>query len=270
MSLPHGSFRLGLGTGMLLRRITKHVKDQNWFAVWIDFVIVVVGVFLGIQIGNWNEARLSNLQEAEYLEQLRNEIASNADMARMQSTFVDRLIEGGRNGLDFLEKGEPCQVECEDLIIDLFHASQIWGTEFFSEKYQETNRRGIPSHEPLRLTIQSIHSYLTGWDTVNSTPPAYRERIRGYIPVDALEALWRDCYDITDAPNELMTFGCKSALAEMELAPALSQMQDDPELIRSLRYWIGQNEHAQQNYPTVIERADAAVEAINRHLAQTR
>ena len=40
---------------MLLRRVTEHVKSQNWFAVWLDFVIVVVGVFLGIQIGNWNE-----------------------------------------------------------------------------------------------------------------------------------------------------------------------------------------------------------------------
>lgn len=39
---------------MLLRRITKHVKDQNWFAVSIDFAIVVVGVFVGLQVSNWN------------------------------------------------------------------------------------------------------------------------------------------------------------------------------------------------------------------------
>ncbi len=43
---------------MLLRRITKHVTEQNWFAVLIDFLIVVVGVFIGIQIGNWNDSRL--------------------------------------------------------------------------------------------------------------------------------------------------------------------------------------------------------------------
>lgn len=43
---------------MILRRITQHVKEQNWFAVWLDFLIVVLGVFLGIQIGNWNETRL--------------------------------------------------------------------------------------------------------------------------------------------------------------------------------------------------------------------
>jgi len=34
---------------MLLRRLAVHVKTQNWFAVWLDFVIVVIGVFLGFQ-----------------------------------------------------------------------------------------------------------------------------------------------------------------------------------------------------------------------------
>lgn len=29
---------------MLLRRITKHVKNENWFAVTLDFIIVVIGV----------------------------------------------------------------------------------------------------------------------------------------------------------------------------------------------------------------------------------
>jgi len=32
---------------VLLRRITKHVKAQDWFAAFIDFVIMVVGVFFG-------------------------------------------------------------------------------------------------------------------------------------------------------------------------------------------------------------------------------
>ena len=44
---------------MLLRRIIEHVKAQNWFAVGIDFVIVVVGVFIGIQVANWNDARFT-------------------------------------------------------------------------------------------------------------------------------------------------------------------------------------------------------------------
>ena len=52
---------------MLLRRITKHVKGQNWFAVALDFFIVVVGILIAFQITNWNETReaRSNLERAE-------------------------------------------------------------------------------------------------------------------------------------------------------------------------------------------------------------
>mgnify|MGYP003541639920 CR=1 FL=1 len=38
---------------MILRRVIEHVKDQNWFAVGIDFVIVVAGVFVGLQVQDW-------------------------------------------------------------------------------------------------------------------------------------------------------------------------------------------------------------------------
>lgn len=37
---------------MLLRSVTRYVKDQNWFDVFIDFMIVVIGVFIGIQVAN--------------------------------------------------------------------------------------------------------------------------------------------------------------------------------------------------------------------------
>ena len=42
---------------MLLRRVIEHVKAQNWTAVALDFFIVVLGVFIGIQVSNWNGAR---------------------------------------------------------------------------------------------------------------------------------------------------------------------------------------------------------------------
>jgi hypothetical protein len=41
-----------------LLRIAEHVRTQNWTAIAIDFVIVVLGVFVGIQVANLNEARV--------------------------------------------------------------------------------------------------------------------------------------------------------------------------------------------------------------------
>lgn len=39
---------------MLLRRLSQHIKNQNWFAVSLDFFIVVVGIFIGLQVTDWN------------------------------------------------------------------------------------------------------------------------------------------------------------------------------------------------------------------------
>ena len=75
---------------MLLRSITKHVKDQNWFAVGIDFIIVVIGVFIGIQVANWDNVR--------------------SDEHNYQNAMV-RLAEENFDTLDQLEEFRPAVEE---------------------------------------------------------------------------------------------------------------------------------------------------------------
>jgi hypothetical protein len=58
---------------MILRSVMRHVQDQNWFAVGIDFLIVIVGVFIGIQVANWNDARRESAAEAALLDRLHEE-----------------------------------------------------------------------------------------------------------------------------------------------------------------------------------------------------
>src|SRR6056297_1539720 len=62
---------------MLLRRVMKHVRDQNWFAVGLDFLIVVVGVFIGIQVANWNESRAEDELAKRYVAQLMGDIEAD-------------------------------------------------------------------------------------------------------------------------------------------------------------------------------------------------
>ena len=42
---------------MILSRITQALRDQNWLAVGIEFVIVILGVVIGFQISNWNHVQ---------------------------------------------------------------------------------------------------------------------------------------------------------------------------------------------------------------------
>jgi hypothetical protein len=81
---------------MLLRRVMQHVKDQNWLAVGLDFVIVVVGILLAFQITQWTAERQERRAEGRYLVELARDL--KADIAE--------LTVGRRNSLARLRLGE--------------------------------------------------------------------------------------------------------------------------------------------------------------------
>ena len=60
---------------MILRRLTANIKAQNWFAVVLDFVIVVVGVFVGLQVSNWNDVKKEEMSRGYYLERLASDLS---------------------------------------------------------------------------------------------------------------------------------------------------------------------------------------------------
>jgi hypothetical protein len=99
---------------MLLRRVTEHVRDQNWFAVFIDFLIVVIGVFIGIQVANWNAQRLAAEEEQAIVQRLAIEFREvqrqvsreiDSEMARL-----DRLV----NLISFIDSGEPATMQLSE------------------------------------------------------------------------------------------------------------------------------------------------------------
>jgi hypothetical protein len=73
---------------MLLRRVTEHVRAQNWFAIGIDFTIVVVGVYIGIQVSNWNDTVRRQSLEESYLERLADEMRANIDLFEEDAEFA--------------------------------------------------------------------------------------------------------------------------------------------------------------------------------------
>ncbi|MFP3944574.1 MAG: hypothetical protein ACLFWF_11810 [Alphaproteobacteria bacterium] len=60
---------------MLFRRVLEHVRSQNWFAVAVDFLIVVTGVALGLQAQEWYQQSKDREKERTYLVQLSSDFA---------------------------------------------------------------------------------------------------------------------------------------------------------------------------------------------------
>ena len=77
---------------MLLRRFANHIRTQNWTAVVLDFIIVVVGILIAFQITNWNDGRQDRRDEQRYLAELA--VNLEADLAQInagQEASLQRL-----------------------------------------------------------------------------------------------------------------------------------------------------------------------------------
>lgn len=132
---------------MILRRITEHVKAQNWFAVGLDFFIVVVGILIAFQITNWNEARDDRALEREYLALLARDVKAIEQTLNAQIAHEDAIADEAKHALAMIND----RSETHDAMAVGHALMGIWGRmtlSIDSPTYSELTSAG-------RLTIIS-------------------------------------------------------------------------------------------------------------------
>ncbi|MEO0451018.1 MAG: hypothetical protein AAFZ74_11965 [Pseudomonadota bacterium] len=110
---------------MLLRRVTEHVNDQNWFAVALDFVIVVAGVFIGLQVSQWNEDAQTQRAFEQAKNRLEAERLSNLELTETFLTDVAARLERAAGAIEVLRTCEADEASMQILNDGL---NQIRGT----------------------------------------------------------------------------------------------------------------------------------------------
>lgn len=80
---------------MILERLRRAIREQNWFAVVLEVCIVVLGVVLGFQVTAWGQARADRAQEQVYLRQL----AVDLQETERRMLTVDSLNRPGAEAL---------------------------------------------------------------------------------------------------------------------------------------------------------------------------
>jgi hypothetical protein len=111
---------------MLLRSLSKHVKDQNWFAVALDFLIVVFGIFIGFQLNNWNENRKLDEAYVQARARLVSETEANISAARQLIASNEASLPVVRGAIAVLRS---CSAGSEDLEALERGLNQIRGTQ---------------------------------------------------------------------------------------------------------------------------------------------
>jgi hypothetical protein len=59
---------------MILQRLMAAIREQNWFAVVLELLIVILGIVIGFQVTAWNEDRTARANETQIIERLHSEI----------------------------------------------------------------------------------------------------------------------------------------------------------------------------------------------------
>lgn len=59
---------------MILAKLSRALRQQNWVGVVVEILVVVVGILFALQVDNWNEVRKERSLEQIYLERLAADI----------------------------------------------------------------------------------------------------------------------------------------------------------------------------------------------------
>lgn len=252
---------------MLLRRITQHVTDQNWFAVAVDFVIVVFGVFVGLQVQEWQSERELLQQETQYLVELRTEVSLNTELLQNRANIMAQVIKSGERAIAFLDAGRPCDVDCWPVLVDFFASSQVLFSPLRKAVFDEMQRLGLLRATAVKDAVEPFYvlneTIVAGLDS----SPRYRKIFRKLITVRAHAALWNACHSINGV-SESLEINCPPGISNDETRELLERIRANSEIEDELNYWIGMHYLYRPISLDVIESGKSGVRAIDAELSK--
>jgi hypothetical protein len=252
---------------MILRRVIAHFRRQEWTAIFLDFIIVVVGVLMAFQITAWNEARAERERSQEYLLRIRADLAADMVALQQRKEFWGRVAEEGYAAIAYVEAGAHGDQTPWQLLRSFLHASQSWQFHFIDSTYAELRSAGelrlIPDAD-LRNALADYYVLVAarrGGEGHYHTLPDYREKLRGRMRSDIMRYYWRACYK--QAANVLELVDCPPPEGAPDLSGVLEQVASDSAIIDALRFWADTQRMAVELAGLDLGRAQALIDRVD-------
>jgi hypothetical protein len=186
---------------MSLRHVLEHLRQQHWTAIFLDLVIVVVGVFIGMQVSNWNEERATRQRALVFSERLRADLRVEAWAYAYQYAYNRDVLANAKRALDAL--GGDHALSDEQLVISAYRASQFRAFTAHRATYDElvsTGTIGLIADAHLReIALITYVDPLVRGIAEDGTRSEYRLLFRRTVSADVQHALLKNCGD-RDAP----------------------------------------------------------------------
>ena len=229
---------------MILRRFMQHVKEQNWFAVGLDVVVVIVGIFLGMQMSDWNEGRQEIDEERELLNRLLVDVQSNIKLAKMRLDFFDVVEKDSFLVVNYLSNPKTFEVDPERLATAIYNTSHVSPGVIDATTFEEmsaTAKFGLVRNLTLRDAIASYYMTVYGWIRIWNLDinDPLRVSVRQTIPFDVQRAIFQSCEVLsTEYLNEL-AHDCVHDFNEGEAEYIIERINQNPLFLDKLNYRMG-------------------------------
>lgn len=220
---------------MILRRASENIRNENWFGVAIEFVLVVLGVFFGILAANWNEERLEQRETGELLRQLDSELGafqrflgSFPPYYAVVRTYAKQAQRGWR--------GDPA-IDDRSFVIAAYQASQIngvgnngavWSAIFGADRLREID------DAVLRQQLARVMTYDYTVVDLRFVSSRYREEVRTVIPDVVQREIREQCGDRQNRFGFALPERCDLALDPAAVRQAAAALRARPDLARDL------------------------------------
>lgn len=193
---------------MILQRIAASMKKRDWGTVVLEVLIVVVGLFIGLQVDDWNQRRLDRERETEYLQRIDRELA--ADIAEFERgvTLANRRREYARLIMGAVEAPEAVRRDPTGFFRALVRAGFTYSPTISDHTFEEiksAGELGIIRDTELRSAIteyyQQVRQY-GQWSYLREiTQTEYIKRQAGILTAEQFQAFWVT-RDAPEVPRE--------------------------------------------------------------------
>jgi hypothetical protein len=175
---------------MILLRLSKAIRQQDWFAVCIEFAVVVLGIFAGLQANEWAQERQDRKQERAALERLFLESESAYALLQGSLQQTERLNRIRRAAVQFADSKAPVPENELPLKIGINTLARFPPVMPVSVAYDELKAAGqmqlIRSAE-LRSQLAEFHTELAYY---NQLQEGLAESVPGFFDVYQRHVIW--------------------------------------------------------------------------------
>ena len=231
---------------MLLRRFVEQLRQQHWFGVGIELLIVVLGVFIGMQVSNWNAERETSKRAAVFSARLAEDLREEDWGYQLLIDYNRQVLANANRAVDALEGNKP--LDDEAFLISAYRATQYKQKVRRRDTYDElisTGTIGLIRDKRLRETAQRLYNGPTIDNLVREGLTShYREAFRMSVPNAVQRTLARSCGDkLTPAGDyaaieHVLDYPCQTGLDAATVKATAVALRTNPQILPALRLRI--------------------------------